>query len=435
MPADRKQRLWRRPDDFARRSKAGCSTIGLVLEGGGAKGAFQFGCLKALAENGIAFDVIAGTSVGSLNGALWSTRQLEWGQNFWETISFDRVYPLRHPAAFFVPIAATYAVMKLLSDRIRRSPFWGFLAGISLAWIGCFSLLALLVLLVSAVISLFSSEKLQHVDTSYLGFALVYFFPLVLIFVVELLGVSAFTSAPLRTNLNACLVNKPFDIPLFATTSHRHDVYDPDHLFYGSTGIPPSNAISLPQPSAIYIPKYTQLTQGNFDPLLASAALPYGIVPGIADAVDGGLADNLPVFPVVSLMSCEVVLIVRANSGHLSKSFLLRHWRRIDRTLRLEKYDAGSAHIANPRPTPIMGNQMPTPLRTDGRPAEPLRTPQDPPHVLVIGPVRRKLGPIREFLERTLNFRPEFTIPEMTAGYEHTIEELKSGRLQLLRGG
>ncbi|RRD95901.1 hypothetical protein EII17_02170 [Clostridiales bacterium COT073_COT-073] len=44
--------------------------IGLYLQGGGAKGAFQVGALKALAEKGIDFDVIVGTSIGAINGMM-----------------------------------------------------------------------------------------------------------------------------------------------------------------------------------------------------------------------------------------------------------------------------------------------------------------------------------------------------------------------------
>jgi NTE family protein len=45
---------------------------GLVLEGGGAKGAWQFGVLQAFAKNGLHFDVVSGTSVGLL-GAMKPT--------------------------------------------------------------------------------------------------------------------------------------------------------------------------------------------------------------------------------------------------------------------------------------------------------------------------------------------------------------------------
>ncbi len=44
--------------------------IGLALEGGGARGAYQVGALKAFKECGIIFDGVTGTSIGSLNAAL-----------------------------------------------------------------------------------------------------------------------------------------------------------------------------------------------------------------------------------------------------------------------------------------------------------------------------------------------------------------------------
>lgn len=47
--------------------------LGLALGGGGARGFAHLGALKAFEENGIKFDYIAGTSVGSLVGALYSS--------------------------------------------------------------------------------------------------------------------------------------------------------------------------------------------------------------------------------------------------------------------------------------------------------------------------------------------------------------------------
>lgn len=43
---------------------------GVVLAGGGAKGAYQVGALKYLAEQGFSPQIIAGTSIGALNGAV-----------------------------------------------------------------------------------------------------------------------------------------------------------------------------------------------------------------------------------------------------------------------------------------------------------------------------------------------------------------------------
>ncbi|PAT39622.1 phospholipase [Vandammella animalimorsus] len=45
-------------------------STGLVLSGGGAKGAYQVGVLKALLELGASIDMVAGASMGALNGAV-----------------------------------------------------------------------------------------------------------------------------------------------------------------------------------------------------------------------------------------------------------------------------------------------------------------------------------------------------------------------------
>lgn len=46
---------------------------GLVLTGGGAKGAYQAGALKYLAEIGFEPAIISGTSIGAFNGAVLSS--------------------------------------------------------------------------------------------------------------------------------------------------------------------------------------------------------------------------------------------------------------------------------------------------------------------------------------------------------------------------
>ena len=50
-------------------------SIGLVLAGGGAKGAYQAGALEYLAGLGFKPNIIAGTSIGALNGAVLASRQ------------------------------------------------------------------------------------------------------------------------------------------------------------------------------------------------------------------------------------------------------------------------------------------------------------------------------------------------------------------------
>lgn len=48
------------------------SKVGLVLSGGGAKGAYQVGVLRYMAEIGMNVDAISGASIGALNGAIIS---------------------------------------------------------------------------------------------------------------------------------------------------------------------------------------------------------------------------------------------------------------------------------------------------------------------------------------------------------------------------
>lgn len=64
---------------------------GLVLEGGGAKGAFQIGAFRALKEAGIKIKGVSGVSVGALNGALICMGDLEKAENIWENIDYTTV--------------------------------------------------------------------------------------------------------------------------------------------------------------------------------------------------------------------------------------------------------------------------------------------------------------------------------------------------------
>ena len=53
-------------------SELGRPKVGLVLAGGGAKGAAHIGVLKYMEEAGIPIDYIAGTSMGSIVGGMYA---------------------------------------------------------------------------------------------------------------------------------------------------------------------------------------------------------------------------------------------------------------------------------------------------------------------------------------------------------------------------
>ena len=64
---------------------------GLVLDGGGARGAYQIGAWKALHEAGVRIRGIAGTSVGALNGALICMGDVDEAEHIWKEMTFSKV--------------------------------------------------------------------------------------------------------------------------------------------------------------------------------------------------------------------------------------------------------------------------------------------------------------------------------------------------------
>jgi NTE family protein len=70
---------------------AGCDGVGLVLQGGGALGAYQAGVYQALHEAGLEPDWVVGVSIGAINSAIIAgnppERRLERLEEFWNTIT------------------------------------------------------------------------------------------------------------------------------------------------------------------------------------------------------------------------------------------------------------------------------------------------------------------------------------------------------------
>lgn len=64
----------------------------LVLAGGGSKGAYEAGFIKALNELNIQFQIVTGTSIGALNGCLVAQQDLEALQSLWEDLDISKVF-------------------------------------------------------------------------------------------------------------------------------------------------------------------------------------------------------------------------------------------------------------------------------------------------------------------------------------------------------
>jgi len=67
---------------------------GIVLEGGGSRGAYHMGAVKAILEKGYNITGIAGTSIGAVNGAMIAQGDFEVAYKVWETIKYDTLFDI-----------------------------------------------------------------------------------------------------------------------------------------------------------------------------------------------------------------------------------------------------------------------------------------------------------------------------------------------------
>ena len=81
--------------------KAPAQCMGLALGGGGSKGAFEIGAWKAFRELGLHFDMVAGTSIGAINGGFVAMDAFDAAEEMWDNLrmeqclAFDTPYPLK----------------------------------------------------------------------------------------------------------------------------------------------------------------------------------------------------------------------------------------------------------------------------------------------------------------------------------------------------
>ena len=63
----------------------------IALCGGGSKGSYEMGAWQALRELNIEYDIVTGTSIGAINGALMAQRDYHIADALWSTITVDQV--------------------------------------------------------------------------------------------------------------------------------------------------------------------------------------------------------------------------------------------------------------------------------------------------------------------------------------------------------
>lgn len=98
----------------------------LVFSGGGSRGAYQAGAWQALTELGISVDIVTGTSVGAINGAVVVQNDLELAVKLWREIETHMIFDvpegfkMQDYAKEFVKNkgASTSGLKKLLEEYI-----------------------------------------------------------------------------------------------------------------------------------------------------------------------------------------------------------------------------------------------------------------------------------------------------------------------------
>ena len=94
---------------------------GFALEGGGAKGAYQMGVIKAYLEAGCEIHGVVGTSIGAINAAMIASGEFDKAVELWETISFDKLFDQEFIDAMKIdnnfPGNITTALRKFVTER------------------------------------------------------------------------------------------------------------------------------------------------------------------------------------------------------------------------------------------------------------------------------------------------------------------------------
>lgn len=97
-------------------------TVALVLQGGGALGAYQAGVYQGLHEAGLRPNWIAGTSIGAINGALIAGNapqtRLDRLKSFWEAVSVPALLPAWHLPGVFERLWAGNVDLRRVINRV-----------------------------------------------------------------------------------------------------------------------------------------------------------------------------------------------------------------------------------------------------------------------------------------------------------------------------
>ena len=344
--------------------------VGLVLSGGGGKGAYHVGVIEALRAAGVRIDAIAGTSIGALNGTLVVSSGPALTRNVWEKLTtwclIREGLGIWRLLIWPINIAANLARIivadtpRNLGPIVRRN-----YVVFGVAAIGHLAFLAF----VAPVLALPTTVSRSIAVVWIVFFAVQYF----LFFVWVRINPALISSRGLRdlisASVDAATVAQD-STRVFVTLASVERMMNPDDAALIKelrTSGYDSEEIELiadeVSGSSELVPRYFELSQLSAteiaDLLVASMALPLGLLPAVRIreklCVDGGRADNTPLLPLLSL-GCEVIYVVHLTPVEYESATK-------------DLCDKASRHLDSQRRS---GEQMPSAWR--GVPISPVRS-------------------------------------------------------------
>lgn len=492
------ERVGRNPDTGTKRR---C----LVLAGGGAKGAYAYGCLKEFSNLGIRFESVAGTSVGALNAAIWSTQSFDIGDRLWNELSFETVLPVRnkhrrlpkfsyyiegfvrvlvqmlsatwagvpHPGhrfcafvnslLFVLPVVLIGITVRfpsplpLLDDRLTwilscvgvgifsawmlyKGQVESESAGIELLRALSFSYLSLMVLspalagiLVPGLWKTYSDLQTSLGPLSLLvgllfvvivGVATVRVFSVIAEIATRVTRRPLFENSRLQSHVDGLLQKGRLQVPTLVCVAERKSVFARWIALSSIPGVYKTGLANTMAAStlAAWVPRYMDVREQTLELarriLLASAALPFGLLPSITvggrEFVDGGLADNVPIFPFVDDSTDEVFVVLLDHdlpeSAEDWEELIRRQWPKTDLLLR-------RADLAL-LPMSIQASELATWNHLDLQ----ARTVPRIPRIVVFRPSK----PLGGFLRGTLNFDGGYAGELIALGQKDAMYKLRN---------
>lgn len=177
-------------------------------------------------------------------------------------------------------------------------------------------------------------SSIEMVAPYIIAFAPLLFFAAIYSLVIPLSKITLASNNALRARV-ANLARDGVSIDCFVALASVRKVFDPDSPTVRSENVTntPGADIDYPVHVPVYIPFYFNLKQMKPDAVgqlaVASAALPFGIVAASTyegcEYVDGGMADNCPIRPLVDEAECDLLITIHlrpeAPLGALEKQY------------------------------------------------------------------------------------------------------------------